>query len=137
MTSILLDTHSWVWLVAGDSLLKLAVRPFIEAAASTNTLFVSPISMWEIALKHSRGKLDLDRPIHDWLAHAANLPGLQIAQITPSIAAECATLPPAFHGDPADCLIAATARSEGLTLVTHDKALLKLADRGFFRAMPT
>ena len=137
MTPILLDTHSWVWLVAADPLLKLAVRPFIEAAASTNTLFVSAISMWEIALKHSRGKLSLDRPIRDWLAHAANLPGLQIAQITPSIAAECASLPPAFHADPADRIIAATARSNGFTLVTHDKALLKLAGRGFFQAIAT
>lgn len=137
MTPILLDTHSWIWLVFADPLLKPAVRPFIEAAASTGTLFVSPISMWEIALKHSRGKLQLERPIRDWLAYAAELPGLRIAQITPSIAAECASLPTAFHGDPADRIIAATARSEGLTLITHDKALLKLADRGLFKAIAT
>ena len=137
MTPILLDTHSWVWLVFADPLLKPAARASIEDAASAATLFVSPISMWEIALKHSRGKLELERPIRDWLSQASSLPGLRIAPITPSIAAECASLPPAFHGDPADRIIAATARSEGLTLITHDKALLKLADRGLFRAIAT
>lgn len=93
--------------------------------------------MWEIALKHSRGKMSLDRPVRDWLIHAATLPGLNLAPITPSIAAECAELPPAFHGDPADRILAATARSEGLTLVTHDKALILLAKQGYFKVLAT
>ncbi len=137
VTGLLLDTHAWLWLVAADPALKASTREEVEAAAAASSLYLSPISMWEVALKHSRGKLALDRPVRDWLTYAANLPGLQLAAITPAIAAECAALPQAFHGDPADRLIAATARTEGLRLITHDDALLKLADRGLFQAIAT
>lgn len=137
MTPLLLDTHVWLWLVFAEPYIKPPVLDALELAAASNLLFLSPISMWEVALKHSRGKLTLDRPVRDWLVHAATLPGLNLASITPSIAAECAELPSAFHGDPADHLLAATARSEGLTLVTHDKALIHLARQGYFQVMPT
>ncbi|MEO8735708.1 MAG: type II toxin-antitoxin system VapC family toxin [Edaphobacter sp.] len=137
MTPLLLDTHVWLWLVFAEPYITPPALAALEAAAAANLLWISPISMWEIALKHSRGKLALDRPVREWLIHAATLPGLQLAPITPSIAAECAELPSAFHGDPADRLLAATARSEGLTLVTHDKALIHLAKQGYFQVMPT
>ncbi|MDW5264500.1 MULTISPECIES: type II toxin-antitoxin system VapC family toxin [Acidobacteriaceae] len=137
MTSLLLDTHIWVWLTSAQPNLKPSVLDALELASASDLLFLSPISMWEIALKHSRGKMSLDRPVRDWLIHAATLPGLNLAPITPSIAAECAELPPAFHGDPADRILAATARSEGLTLVTHDKALILLAKQGYFKVLAT
>jgi PIN domain nuclease of toxin-antitoxin system len=137
MTPFLLDTHIWIWLVFAEPYIKPPALQALELAATSNMLWVSPISMWEIALKHSRGKLDLDRPVREWLIHAATLPGLQLAPITPSIAAECAELPPAFHGDPADRILAATARSEGLTLVTHDKTLIHLAKQGYFKVLAT
>ena len=137
MTGLILDTHAWLWLVFAEPYLKAPARAEIEAVALAGMLYLSPISMLEVALKHSRGKLSLDRPIREWLAHAASLPGLQLAAITPAIAAECASLPAGFHGDPADRIVAATARAEGLRLVTHDKALLKLADRGLFQALAT
>lgn len=137
MTPLLLDTHIWLWLVFAEPYIRPTALEALEAAAASNLLWVSPISMWEIALKHSRGKLALDRPVREWLIHATTLPGLQLASITPSIAAECAELPPDFHGDPADRILAATARSEGLTLVTHNKALIHLARQGYFQVMPT
>ena len=137
MNRLLIDTHVWLWIVFAEPFIKSSTLEVIEQASFEQTLFVSPISMWEIALKHSRGKLYLDRPVRDWLAHASNIPGLSLAQITPSIAAECAELPPAFHGDPADRIIAGTARAEGFTLVTHDKALLQLAKQGYFKALAT
>lgn len=137
MTPLLLDTHVWLWLTSAQPDIKPFVIEALETAAASNLLWISPISMWEVALKHSRGKLALDRPVRDWLIHASTIPGLQLAPITPSIAAECAELPSAFHGDPADRILAATARSEGLTLVTHDRALIHLARQGYFQVMPT
>ena len=137
MTRLLLDTHVWLWIVFAEPHIKPSALEAIEQASLEQALFLSPISMWEVALKHSRSKLALDRPIRDWLAHAANIPGLQLAPITPSIAAECAELPAEFHGDPADRIIAATAHSEGFTLVTHDKVLLQLAKQGYLKALAT
>ena len=137
MTPLLIDTHVLLWLVFADPQLKPSVRLLLQEASLANQIFLSPISMWEIALKHSRGKLQLDRPIREWLTQATQLPGMHLAQLTPAIAAECAELPAAFHGDPADRIIAATARSEGFTLITHDSKLLKLANRGFLKAIAT
>ncbi len=137
MTPLLLDSHVWLWLVFAEPYIKPPVMSALELASASNLLFLSPISMWEIALKHSRGHLALDRPVRDWLIHATTLPGLQLTSITPSIAAECAELPVAFHGDPADRIIAATARSEGLTLVTHDTTLIHLGKQGYFKFLAT
>ena len=137
MSRLLIDTHVWLWIVFAEPFIKSSALEAIEQASVENTLYLSPISMWEVALKQSRGKLNIDRPIRDWLTHAATIPGLQLAQITPSIAAECAELPAAFHGDPADRIIAATARAEGFTLVTHDRVLLQLARQGYLKTMAT
>ncbi len=137
MNRLLIDTHIWLWIISEAPYIKSSVQEALESAAAEQSLYLSPISMWEVALKHSRGRLALDRPVRQWLAHASTIPGLQLAPITPAVAAESAELPPEFHGDPADRIIAATARSEGLTLVTHDKALLQLARQGCFRALAT
>ena len=132
---MLLDTHSWIWLVGDDPLLaKTARREILNHA---DTLFLSPISLWEIALKSSRGKLELDLPLRSWLQRAVDLTGVHLAPITTEIACTCAELPPEFHGDPADRIIAATARAEGLTLLTHDDKLLNLAKKGYFKAIAT
>lgn len=131
----LLDTHIWVWLLSGRPNLRTSVLTLIKEASETDALFLSPISMWEVALKNSRGNLTLTLPIREWLARASTLPGLSLAPITPAIAASSAEFPAEFHGDPADRIIAATARNEGFTLITHDKRLLDLSKRGFFRAV--
>ena len=134
---ILLDTHAWIWSVTGDATLNETARREIVAAEAAQQLYLCPISLWEIALKHSRGKLDLDRPLRSWLRTALALSGVQLTMLDSDVAVSCAELPAAFHGDPADRLIAATARVEGLQLVTHDKRLLALAKAGHFRAIPT
>jgi PIN domain nuclease of toxin-antitoxin system len=134
---ILLDTHSWIWLAGDDRELGKAARREILKAASGTGLFLSPISLWEIALKSSRGKLELTLPLRSWVQRALALTRVELAPISTEIACSCAELPPEFHGDPAGRIIAATARSEGLTLVTHDDKLLELAKKGYFKAIAT
>jgi PIN domain nuclease of toxin-antitoxin system len=134
---ILLDTHSWIWLAGDDALLSKPARREILKGASSSGLYLSPISLWEISLKSSRGKLELALPIRLWLQRALDLTGVHLAPLTIEIACACAELPPEFHGDPADRIIAATARSEGLALVTHDDKLLALARKGYFKAIAT
>lgn len=134
---ILLDTHVWLWLSDDQPALGKPARHAIEAALKEDTLYLSPISLWEVALKSSRGKLVLDRPLRPWMLKTLELTRVRLFPISASIACDCAELPPEFHGDPADRIIAATARCEGLTLITHDKALLQLAKHGFFKAIAT
>ena len=133
----LLDTHAWFWLVTGDDQLNGQARAAIERADQTRSLCLSPISLWEIALKHSRGKLETDRPIRPWLHNAIAATAIKLISIDVEIAAACAELPSSFHGDPADRIIAATARHHGMHLVTHDRKLLSLARRGFLQALAT
>jgi len=134
---VLLDTHTWIWLVGGDPRLGGAARDAITNDHAAGALYLSPISLWEIALKSSRGRLSLELPLRAWLMRAIQLTGVHLAEISPDVACGCAELPADFHGDPADRLIAATARVEGMTLLTHDKALLALAKKGYFNALPT
>jgi PIN domain nuclease of toxin-antitoxin system len=134
---VLLDTHTWIWLVGDDPRLGSTARDAIRNDQAASALYLSPISLWEIALKSSRGKLSLDLPLRSWLLRSIQLTGVHLTEINPDVACGCAELPADFHGDPADRLIAATARVEGMTLLTHDKALLALAKKGYFNALPT
>lgn len=131
---ILLDSHTFVWLANGDAQLGPEARELIREAYSARALFLSPISLWEIALKVSRGRLSFDRPVRPWMNDALRLTRTQLAPITQDIAIDCAELPPDFHGDPADRLIASTARTGAFLLLTDDKKLLTLARKGYLRA---
>lgn len=124
MSAVVLDTHALVWLVVGDSRLRLAARTSIEVAAQEQQLWVSAITPWEIGMLVAKGRLVLDRDVMDWLQSALALPGIRLAPVAPAVALASTRLPGELHGDPADRLILATARQLGATLVTADAALL-------------
>jgi PIN domain nuclease of toxin-antitoxin system len=59
----------------------------------------------------------------------------QAIALTPEIAIECNSLPGQFHDDPADRIITATARVEGLTVITRDRQILDYAAQGYVSAV--
>lgn len=124
MSAVLLDTHVLVWLVVGDTRLRLAARRRIDAAAQEQQLWVSAITPWEIGMLVAKGRLVLDRDVMDWLQAVLALPGIRLAPLEPTLAVASTRLPGELHGDPADRLIVATARHLGATLVTADASLL-------------
>jgi len=132
---LLLDTHVWLWLVAGSSDLSTEVRDEIERAAGAGALRIAAISLWEVALLAWRGRIVLGKSIGLWLDEALAEPGPTIDQISPQIAAESYALPEAFHRDPADRLIVATARVANATLMTRDRRILDYAARGHLSAI--
>ena len=73
--------------------------------------------------------------LQDWLERALSEANIGLIAISPRIASETSMLPDGFQGDPADRLIAATARVENLTLCTHDRDLLRYGKRGLFRVL--
>jgi PIN domain nuclease of toxin-antitoxin system len=131
---ILLDSHTFVWLSDGDKRLGLEARKLIRDAFHAGSLYLSPISLWEISLKASRGKMIFDRPLRPWMNDALRLSRIRLAPITAEVAIDCSELPAGFHGDPADRIIASTARVYSLLLLTNDKKLLDLSAKGHFRA---
>ncbi len=83
------------------------------------------ISLWETAKAVEYGRLTLPLPVAEWLASALTYPGGRLIELTPEIAFESTRLPGAFHKDPADQMIVATARVLKSRLATIDSEILK------------
>jgi PIN domain nuclease of toxin-antitoxin system len=119
----------------GNPCLNATVRTRIQHAVAETSLQVSAISVWEIALLESKGRITFNEECRLWVQRALAAPGIALAPLTPDIAIESTRLPSTFHGDPADRIIAATARACGGTLVTADKAILNYAKQGHLRVL--
>ncbi len=135
MSAALLDTHVLVWLLAGSARLGVQARAFIQQAAQDNALLVSAITPWEIAMLVSKGRLALDRDVGEWVAAALALPGIRLAPLSPEVAVASTRLPGAMHADPADRILAATARHVDAVLVTEDQRLLDYGAAGHLRTL--
>ena len=118
-----LDTHAWIWWVTSDRRLSRRARTAIGRAQARGELWLSMISIWEMAKKVEKGQIALDRPLDEWLDKALAAEGLQVADMTRPVLVDSCRLPQPFHGDPADQIIVATARSHSATLVTRDARL--------------
>ncbi len=132
---IVLDTHAWIWVVAGDRTLSGEARSAIEKAAAAGAVLVPAIAVWELAMLVARGRITLAKPCPEWVDDALAAPGFGLAPLTPDVAVESARLPEPFHDDPADRLIVATARVAGAALVTRDRRILDYGARGHLRVI--
>lgn len=132
---LLLDTHVWIWFMLASPELATGGRTAINRAAASGQLRIAAISLWEAALLASRGRVALGRPLAQWIGEAVSAPGLAIEPLLPQIAVEACGLPEAFHRDPADRMIVATARVTGAVLMTRDRQILDYAARGHLTAL--
>ncbi len=121
MSRPLLDTHAWVWWICGDSRLTPRERETLDNLPPSERPVLAEISLWEVAMLVERGRLELDMDLERWLAVASAPATVELARITPAVAAEVARLPEKFHRDPADRLIVATARVRKLRVLTRDR----------------
>ena len=132
---LLLDTHVWIWFMLANVELAVGGRRAINRAAASGQLRIAAISLWEVALLASRGRVVLGQPLPQWIIEAVSAPGLSIEPLLPQIAVEASALPEAFHRDPADRLIVATARVTDAVLMTRDRQILDYAARGHLTAI--
>ena len=123
--TVLLDTHVWIGLLNGDEALgrSPALRQ-IERAARSSSIRVSAISVWEVGMLESKGRIHLPMGCWNWVQQALAWPGISLAPLTPESAVESSRLPGEFHGDPADRIIVATARILPATIITRDERIL-------------
>jgi PIN domain nuclease of toxin-antitoxin system len=134
--TILLDTHCWIWIQAGAAnRFAEAELLAIEAAAREDALAISVISVWEVAMLEAKKRIEFDRPCWAWIEAALRTPGQQLIPITPRVAFEASRLPGSMHADPADRMIAATARNMGARLLTRDQKLLDYAAEGHLQIL--
>jgi PIN domain nuclease of toxin-antitoxin system len=120
---ILLDTHFWIWWLTPRSPLTASERHALDAAAEAGRVYLAAISLWEAQLLHSNHRLLLPVPFPDWLTRATEARVLTVLPLDREVVIAVDGLPARFHGDPADRLIVATARTHGIPLATRDRAI--------------
>lgn len=122
--SLLLDTHIWLWWLTGSlDLSRRESEALNEMAASADLPYISAISLWEAQLLVSRGKLVPAEPFDSWIHRMTAPDVLRLLPLDADVVSALNALPKAFHGDPADRLIVATARAHALALATHDRRI--------------
>jgi len=123
VSTLVLDTHAWVWWVSKPEKLSRKQRSAIERARErgTDALLLSIISGWEVALLVQCGRLRLPVQLDKWLDDAMSVPGLEVVPLSVPIMAGAARL--TALRDPADMLIVATALHHGAALVTNDRRI--------------
>ena len=118
---LLLDTHAFLWYVAGDGSLSHAARRLIDDRS--NERLVSVAAIWEMAIKASQGKLAFDRPFDDMVFGTMGANGLHLLRLSVEHAAAVSTLtfPASGHRDPFDRLVVAQCVVEGVPFVSRDR----------------
>jgi len=132
--SLLLDTCAVLWVANGETISEQA-RDAIADAAAADGVFVSPISAWEVATLVHEGRVMLSMAPDSWFEALLALPGVRLAPMPPRTLMASAFLPGSQPSDPADRIIAATARAENLLLLTRDRKLLSYAADGHLRGL--
>ncbi len=120
---ILLDTHIWLWIQ--DDPGKIRANLWRTLIDPENELWLSPVSTWEALVLASKGRIQLQGEMADWVER--NTAPFREAPLTHEVALR-AQLLSWENRDPADRFLAATAKVFGLTLATADTKLLGLGD---------
>lgn len=121
--SVLLDTHVWVWWLTPDSPLANTDRDALDALAPRRSIYLSAISLWETQVLHAKRRLELPVPFADWILRAVDERIVTVLPLGVEVVQALDELPPSFHGDPADRLSVATARTHRLALATQDRSI--------------
>lgn len=115
--NILLDTHTFLWFIAGDNQLDNHARHLIEDL--NNDRFLSIASLWEITIKSSIGRLSVPLPPSLFIRDQVWANAIDLLAIRPEHLDVLHDLP-YHHKDPFDRLLIAQAMSENLVLITKD-----------------
>lgn len=114
--NILIDTHIVIWFITNDTKLPKRLKRIIEDP--NNKCFVSIATYWELSIKYSLGRLNLNSSIEEFF-NIIKASGFDILPITLNHILQLTTLEH-HHNDPFDRLIIAQSISENLSVVNVD-----------------
>jgi PIN domain nuclease of toxin-antitoxin system len=115
--TVLMDTHSFIWFVDGNSQLSARARTLIEDPA--NDKFLSMASIWEMAVKISLGKLSIAQPFEQFIPHQLQINGFEMLEIKFDHIVRVSNLP-FHHRDPVDRLLIAQCLVERIPVISVD-----------------
>jgi PIN domain nuclease of toxin-antitoxin system len=118
-----------MWLVDG-TLRPAAADALLEAYRAGLLTYISPFTAWEIGLLSASGRFRSTYPTEGWLKRLTSLPGIALVELSARVLLDSWKLPGKLNRDPADRIIAATAREYGFTVMTRDRALLDYGKQG-------
>lgn len=116
---LLLDTHTFIWFFTGNLKISNQVRVLIEN--EDNEKLLSTASIWEMAIKHSAGKLSFTLPFEVFIRQQLSLNDFNLLDIKIHHITVVATLP-LHHRDPFDRLLIAQAMVEKIPILSADSA---------------
>lgn len=120
---VLLDTHVWIWAFDGSERLGESAKEILKNSETER--WISPISTLEIARLIEGGDMAMNCPLSEWIEQSIHNLRLKNQELNHDIAIKAYQLPGAFHRDPADRQIVATAICHGLVLMTADDRILQ------------
>ena len=123
--TLLVDTHAFLWFMAGDRRLSATARRALEQ--DEGAWWLSAASVWELSIKASLKRLVLPAPAAEYVAEKVQA-GLRVLSVEWAHAAAVERLP-FHHRDPFDRLLVAQAQAEGLAVVTGDAVFRKYGVR--------
>jgi PIN domain nuclease of toxin-antitoxin system len=132
---LLLDTCAVIWAAEGEELAEVARTALDQAHEQGLPVYVSPMSAWEIGLLAARGRLSLPLKPQLWFQRLLDVPNVRLAEISPDLLIASSFLPGVPPRDPADRIIAATAREYDFTLMTRDAGLIAYGEEGHIRTL--
>lgn len=122
---IILDTHVLIFLLSNPKKLSHKASEIIENAVSDRDVYVSSISVWEIAMLVSKGRLELTMEVKDWIATVESLFFLRFVPVNNNISIKSVQLKDYIYKDPADRIIIATSIALNAPLITKDNKILE------------
>jgi len=123
---LLLDTHTFIWWDKAPE--RLSGRALRAISRSSSEVFLSVVSLWEMAVKSAAGKLELRGTVRERVDVQLKENALRLLSIEPAHVWALDELPGA-GGDPFDRMLAAQAAHEGMVLVTRDAGMRGLRVR--------
>jgi PIN domain nuclease of toxin-antitoxin system len=114
---LLLDTHTFLWFIDGSPDLSSYIRGLIEEPSNERLLSIA--SLWEMAIKISMDRLELNMTFTDLVENQVKANAIELLPIKPGHLDVLANLP-FHHRDPFDRLLIAQSISEGIPILSRD-----------------